>query len=160
MTSIKVLLADPDVDQRSVSIRFLQRLHDIRIVGQAKDGLEAYSRARLTHPDVILTELAMKYMNGFDLTRQIKAHSPSIKIVVLTTREELTYRVFADLCGVDAYICKSHMDQELPTILHLIKRRIPRLDTAFSSRGNRLIAVNNDSIRNERNAETRHRIAP
>ena len=80
------------VDDHSVVRRGLETLlgtfADIEIVGTAADGNEAVQLAAECHPDIILMDLSMPNLDGFEATRQILAANPKIRIVALTSFSE------------------------------------------------------------------------
>ena len=53
---------------------------DIELVGQAKDGLEAFTQAEKLRPDIIFMDIAMPELNGIKATKQIVKSLPDIKI--------------------------------------------------------------------------------
>ena len=57
---------------------------DIEIVGEAADGREAIRLAQALQPDVVLMDLEMPVLDGYEATRQIKAGSPACRVVALT----------------------------------------------------------------------------
>ena len=58
---------------------------DIKVVGEAENGVEAISQVESLQPDVILMDLVMPEMDGVEAIRQIKAHQPAARILVLTS---------------------------------------------------------------------------
>jgi len=78
----------------------------LRIVGVAKDGLEAQAMACSLKPDIILMDINMPHMNGLDATHQIKLEMPQIKVILLTTSMN-EGDVFAALqAGASGYFSK------------------------------------------------------
>jgi DNA-binding NarL/FixJ family response regulator len=91
---ITVLLAD---DQRLLreGLRTLLELHrDLRVVGEAGDGLEAERLVELLRPDVVLMDLRMPRRDGVAAIRRIAARWPQVRVIVLTTYDddELVFR--------------------------------------------------------------------
>jgi DNA-binding NarL/FixJ family response regulator len=99
---IDVLLVD---DQRLLrqGLRTLLELHaDIRVVGEAVDGLEAEQQVELLRPSVVLMDLRMPRRDGVAATAHIHAGFPATHVLVLTTfdDDELVFRSLeAGACG-------------------------------------------------------------
>ncbi len=75
---------------------------DLRVVGEAADGVSAVTQAQLLGPDVVLMDVQMPRMNGIDATRRILATTPAPRVVVLTTfsQDEVVYDALtAGACG-------------------------------------------------------------
>ena len=99
---IEILLVD---DQRLMrdGLRMLLELHpDLRVVGEAGDGLEAETLAEQLRPRVVLMDLRMPRRDGVEATRRITSRRPEIQVLVLTTfdDDELVFRsIRAGACG-------------------------------------------------------------
>ena len=103
---ITVLLVD---DQRLLrdGLRTLLELHpDLRVVGEAGDGLEAEALADRLRPRVILMDLRMPRRDGVEATRRIAARRPETRVLVLTTfdDDELVFRSIE--AGATGYLLK------------------------------------------------------
>ena len=84
MTDIRVLIVD-DVERVRQDLRtFLTLAGNIEIVGEARNGLEAIRLVDTLCPQVVLMDLEMPIMNGFEAARQIKALHPSCRVIALT----------------------------------------------------------------------------
>jgi len=105
------------VDDHSVVRRGLETLlgtfADIEIVGTAADGLKAVQLAAERHPDIILMDLSMPNLDGFDATRQILAANPNIRIVALTSFSEQRKVFDAISAGAIGYLLKDSTPAEL-----------------------------------------------
>ncbi len=84
-TAIRVLVVDDHTIIRRGMKAVLELVPDIRIIGEAANGLEAVRLAEQFHPDVILMDLVMPELDGIEATRRIKASQPDARILVLTT---------------------------------------------------------------------------
>ena len=82
---IAVLLVDDHQMVRAGLATLLAATDDIVVVGQAGDGSEAVGVAAETNPAVVLMDLSMPVLVGVEATRQILAHQPEVKVVVLTS---------------------------------------------------------------------------
>jgi PAS domain S-box-containing protein len=80
----RVLLAD-DHPLFIEGLRNMLALRGIKVVGEARDGIEAHAMARALKPDLILMDINMPRMDGIVATRMIKAEMPRVKVVMLTT---------------------------------------------------------------------------
>jgi DNA-binding NarL/FixJ family response regulator len=102
MTAIRVLLVEVRRDLRAL----LTLSDELEIVGEAVNGLEAVRLAETLKPDVVLMDLEMPVMSGYEATRQIKMQFPSCKVIVLTVHEYESARAEADRSGMDAFLVK------------------------------------------------------
>ena len=109
----KILLVD-DVESVRWDLRTLLTLSgDLEIVGEATNGLEAMRLAESLQPDVVLIDLEMPVMDGFEATRLIKTLCPSCRIVTLTIHDYDEARKRAYRSGVDAFLVKGTPIQEI-----------------------------------------------
>jgi len=101
---VRVLIVD-DMPQVRQDLRLLLQLTgEIEIVGEAADGLEAIRQAEALRPDVVVMDLDMPVMDGFEATRQIKARCPACRVVALTFHGDKAARRKAGQAGVDDFI--------------------------------------------------------
>jgi DNA-binding NarL/FixJ family response regulator len=106
MAAIRVLIVD-DVPQVRQDLRTLLPLvGDIRIVGEAADGTEAVRLAQALQPEVILMDLEMPVLDGYQAARQIKNRCPSRRVIALTIHDHATVRQKASEACVDDFIVK------------------------------------------------------
>ncbi len=106
MTLTRVLIVD-DVAQVRHDLRTVLTLSSgIEIVGEAANGLEAICLTESLKPDVVLMDLEMPIMDGYESAQRIKSHCPSSKVVALTVHDYEAARNKAHQSGVDAFLVK------------------------------------------------------
>lgn len=106
MTARRLVIVD-DVPQVRADLRTLLGLvAGIEVVGEAGNGLEALSQAANLQPDVILMDLEMPQLNGYEATRQIKQHLPACRVIALTVHGYSEAQEQAYRCGADAFVVK------------------------------------------------------
>ena len=82
---IRVLIVDDHTIVRKGLSALLGTRPDIQVVGEASNGHEAVAQSNALRPDVILMDLVMPGLDGIDAIQQIMAHSPDIRILVVTS---------------------------------------------------------------------------
>jgi chemosensory pili system protein ChpA (sensor histidine kinase/response regulator) len=84
-------------------------------VRTAVDGLQAINAIKDYAPHVVLTDLEMPNMNGLDLCAHIRAdrHTHQLPIIMITSRANIKHRELAEKAGVNAYLTKPYMDEEV-----------------------------------------------
>jgi len=109
--AISVLIAEDSAPFRTGLRALLGSADDIRLVGEAEDGLQAVEMAMALQPDVILMDVQMPGLNGIQSTQRIVQGSPHIGIVMLTMFED-DESVFA---GARGYLLKGALRNEVLT---------------------------------------------
>jgi DNA-binding NarL/FixJ family response regulator len=84
----------------------LRLMEDIEVVGEAGNGLEAVQLAEQLSPDVVVMDLEMPGLDGFETTRQIKDRHLAQRVVVLTIHAHDHARERAASAGADAFVDK------------------------------------------------------
>lgn len=83
------------------------------VIGEARDGKEAFQMAMTLNPDLMLMDLSMRGMNGIDASAAIKRRAPGMRIVALTVHQSEEYVREALRAGVDGYVLKDVSFDEL-----------------------------------------------
>jgi chemosensory pili system protein ChpA (sensor histidine kinase/response regulator) len=116
-----VLVVDDSLTVRRVTQRLLVR-EGYRVT-LAKDGLDALERLAEETPQVVLSDIEMPRMDGFDLVRNIRADArwSELPVIMITSRIAQKHRDHATELGVDHYLGKPYSEEDL---LALIARYI------------------------------------
>ncbi len=111
MGKTRILLAD-DHTMVMEGLRKLLESH-FDIVGMASDGRELMAIAPNLHPDVILVDLGMPLLNGFDAGRRLKKLLPNSKLIVLTMNGDYELAAQALREWASGYLLKTSIGSEL-----------------------------------------------
>jgi len=108
-----VLVVDDSITVRRVTQRLLKR-EGFR-VALAADGLQALEQLQQEKPAVVLTDIEMPRMDGFDLVRNIRADAQlrDLPIIMITSRIAQKHREYARELQVDHYLGKPYPEDEL-----------------------------------------------
>ena len=122
-----VLVVDDSLTVRRVTQRLLVR-EGYRVV-TAKDGLDALERLGEERPAVLLSDIEMPRMDGFDLVRNVRADArlAGLPVIMITSRIAQKHRDHAAELGVDHYLGKPYSEEEL---LGLIAMHVTRAAAA------------------------------
>lgn len=119
MVTKRILVVD-DVSAVRAELRTLLPLAgEIEIVGEAANGLEAVCQTAALQPDVVLMDLEMPVMSGYEAAHQIKQQSPACRVIALSVHGYAEAMEKAYRSGVDAFIVKG---APLATLLQEIQK--------------------------------------
>ena len=100
----------------------LEREPDLRVVGEATDGREAFDLAMKTKPDMILMDVDMPKLDGVTATRLIRGCLPDVKVLMLSVHDEDARIVAAVQAGACGYILKDADHAEFLRIIRATYR--------------------------------------
>src|SRR5688572_469857 len=119
---ITVLLADDHTLFREGIKAILRDEPRIELVGEANDGREAVAKAGRLHPDVVLMDIAMPDLSGFEATRRIRKENPKTKILILTMYEEEEVITRCLNAGAAGYVLKDAPRSDLIHAIYTVSR--------------------------------------
>ena len=125
---LRILLVDDSPTFLDAAMHALAADPRIEIVGQAFSGQEGVDLVAQAQPDLVLMDVAMPRMNGFEATRLIKAQPNAPQIVILTSYDLPHYRTAAQTAGADSFISKA----DFGTLM------LPLIDTVIAERNSTL----------------------
>jgi NarL family two-component system response regulator LiaR len=119
---IRVLIVDDyTIVRRGLKV-FLAQTDDIRVIGEADNGLEAIRLSKELDPDIILMDLLMPKLDGIEATRQIIAQQPHMRVLVMTSfvcDEKIFPAIKAGALG---YLLKESQPRELVQSIYKLHR--------------------------------------
>jgi DNA-binding NarL/FixJ family response regulator len=113
MKRITVLLAEDHAIVREGLRSLLELGGDIEVVGEAATGRQAVDLARKLRPTVVVMDIAMPVLNGFEATRQILRTAPATKVLVLSAHSDDEYVEHMAAVGASGYLVKQNSGQVL-----------------------------------------------
>ena len=117
-----VVLVDDHTMFREGVRKIIDKIEDVRISGEAGDGLELLQLLKDSSPDLVILDLSMPNMRGLEAMREIKRICPQTKILVLTMhkKKEFIRQVLED--GADGFLSKDDASSELIRAISTIKQ--------------------------------------
>jgi two-component system response regulator NreC len=111
--TVTVLLADDHPIVRQGMRHLLQAESDLKVVGEATDGLETVQLVEKHRPNVLIVDMMMPGLNGLEVLRQVKKRSPATFSIVLSMQSADAYVVEALKSGASGYVLKDSGPSEL-----------------------------------------------
>src|SRR5262247_1553640 len=106
MTATRVLICDDHTLFSEGVKAILRGESSLEVVGDVRDGRRAIEKVKELHPDVILMDVSMPDLTGFDATRKILEVEPNVKVLILTMHEEEELVARCLEAGASGYILK------------------------------------------------------
>src|SRR5438477_1312992 len=95
----------------------------IEVIGQASDGSEAVKLARTLGPDVVLMDVSMPVLDGFEATREIREESADTHVLMLTGSNSRADVARSREAGASGYVTKDRIASELVAAIVEVSRR-------------------------------------
>jgi DNA-binding NarL/FixJ family response regulator len=105
--SIGILIVDDQADVRRALSGLLRLLPDCFLAAEASDGREALSLAFQLRPDVVLMDINMPEMDGFETTKQLLQLLPNTNVIILTQHDSPQAVDAAKSAGALGFLAKS-----------------------------------------------------
>ncbi|WP_410512437.1 response regulator transcription factor [Paenibacillus sp. BR2-3] len=120
MSKIKIGIAEDQELIRS-SLQIVLNLEpDLEVIHEAGNGEQLLEQFKTEEPDLVLMDLNMPVLNGVETTRRIKQMYPHVKVIVLTTFQEMDNVVEVLRCGAEGYLLKAMNYKELAASIRLV----------------------------------------
>jgi chemosensory pili system protein ChpA (sensor histidine kinase/response regulator) len=116
----RVMVVDDSITVRKVTTRLLKR-HNMEVT-TAKDGVDAVALLQEEHPDVMLLDIEMPRMDGYELARHMRSSEElqDIPIIMITSRSGEKHRKIALSLGVKRYLGKPYQEAELLDTIYAV----------------------------------------
>jgi DNA-binding NarL/FixJ family response regulator len=133
---IAVVVADDQALIRAGLRTLLESAEDVRVVGEAADGLAALDLVRRAAPDVVLMDVRMPGVDGIEATRRIVADEAlgGVRVIMLTTFEMDEYIVEALRAGTSGFLLKDATPEEILAAVRVVAAGEASLDPRVTRR--------------------------
>ncbi|GGG70534.1 response regulator [Edaphobacter dinghuensis] len=131
---IRILVVDDHHVVRQGLVALLNIMPEIKVVGEASDGLEAIELYRSLRPDITLMDLQLPKMTGVEAIQKIREGDPNARFVVLTTfdGDEDIFRALQ--AGAKAYLLKGMTLEELLSTIQAVHSGKTRISPAIAEK--------------------------
>jgi len=116
----RILIADDHGVLRAGLHALLNAEPDMEVVAEAADGEEAFRLADQLRPDIVLMDISMGEVSGIEVTKQLIAAFPSLRVLVLTVYEDKELLHEAIRVGASGYVLKRAAKSELINAIHVV----------------------------------------
>jgi DNA-binding NarL/FixJ family response regulator len=104
---MRILIADDSLVIQNRLVKMVSRIHNAKVVGLAKDGVETITSIQKLKPDLVILDLRMPKVNGFDVIRNIKKNNLSTTVLVLTSFATSSHKELCKQLGVEYFFDKT-----------------------------------------------------
>ena len=112
----------------------VESLENFHVSGYAVNGLEALEMIKQLKPDIVLSDLSMPGLNGFEIISQARENNSSLKFIILTSYSDDKYVRKALKLGVEGYILKENSSDDLFKALDTVSRGLKYMTPKIMTR--------------------------
>jgi DNA-binding NarL/FixJ family response regulator len=110
---LRILVADDHEAVRKGVCAILGSRKDVEVCGEAENGKEAIEKAHEFKPDLIILDITMPVLSGFEAAREIRKNLPHVPILILSMHESNQLIEEAKKIGVQGYVTKTQVGSTL-----------------------------------------------
>lgn len=135
----KILMADDDNNLREAVSIILQRA-GFEVIS-ASDGAQAVDRFQSEHPDVVILDVMMPWMDGYEACERIRAVDSKVPVLMLTAKGDIVDKKIGFRAGADDYMVKPFNDEELVLRIEALLRRRDRSEGVAPSAVGQVVTI-------------------
>ena len=121
MSGLSVLIVDDHAGFRAIARELLSK-HGFAVVGEAADGDDGIRAAADLRPAVVVLDIRLPDLDGFEVTRRLLAHPPAPAVILVSTRDAADYGRRITTSGALGFIPKSHLSGD--TLSAILRRHL------------------------------------
>jgi DNA-binding NarL/FixJ family response regulator len=122
MKPYRILLAEDHILFRQLIKKSLEAIPDIKVIGEADDGIRLIESLKILKPHMIILDIGMPGLSGIEAAKIIKQDYPEIKILILTMYKSKDHLKHALYAKVDGYLLKENAFSDLITAIEVIRK--------------------------------------
>lgn len=119
---IRIVLADDHKMFRKGLTSILSCFENMDVIAEAENGAEALRLVEQQRPDVLLLDLNMPLLNGFEVLEELKKRSIQVKVIVISMHEDDEHIIQALTAGAHGYLCKNADPEEIENAINSISK--------------------------------------
>ena len=119
---IKIFIVDDQYIIREGVKTLLSKINSIEIIGEAEDGESALQKIGDLQPDIVLLDINLPDIDGFNVAEKINYRFSHVKIIILSSNEEQSYVKKAISLGVKGYLSKNASSEEIEQTIELVHK--------------------------------------
>jgi len=146
---IKIIIADDHPIVRKGIKQLIDETPDLTVVDEARDGREVLEKIFKQPIDVLLLDISLPVISGFEIIKEIKNKQPQFKILVLSMHPEEQYAVRVLKAGASGYLTKESAPDELINALRKVARGGKYITTSLAEKLAFDLEKDNDQPRHE-----------
>ena len=139
MGTYRIVIADDHRLLRQGIKRIIESETDWQVIGEAGDGLQLLRLLKTVTPDMVLLDISMPNLRGFEAAREIRKSHPEVKILILSMHREEEYLYHAFSSGASGYLLKEDTDRELMTAIEAVRGGEVYISPLLRDRVNRVL---------------------
>ncbi|MCK8059967.1 MULTISPECIES: response regulator transcription factor [unclassified Fusibacter] len=128
---IRVVLADDHELIRQGLKRIIELDTDIRVVGEAVNGIEALALVKTLSPDLLIVDMNMPQMTGIQVLEELRKQDKASKVIILTIEDDREFIKKCMFLGADGYILKDSAGTEVVRAIEQVVQGDKYLDQAL-----------------------------
>ena len=117
-----ILLVDDYVPVRRMIKEIIEANPEMQVIGELNDGREVLKFLQKSPPNMILMDISMPNLGGFEATRKVKEGHPEVKVLILTIHKYIEYAQQALSLGAEGYLLKEEVDDELLPAISCLRK--------------------------------------
>ena len=117
---LRIVLADDHPVVRTGIRAELEKMPDVKVVGEASDGREAIELIKQHQPNVVFMDISMRGLNGLEATGRISKEFPQVRVIILSVHQSEEYFWQAIKSGAAGYLLKKAATAELAAALRRV----------------------------------------
>ena len=121
--TIKIFIADDHRILREGLRSLIEKMSDVRVVGDAGNGREAVRLVTERRPDVVIMDVNMPHLNGIEATRLLLKELPAVKVIGLSMYSDKRFVAGMLRAGASGYLLKASAFEELATAVQTVMAR-------------------------------------
>jgi DNA-binding NarL/FixJ family response regulator len=119
---MKILIADDHAAMKQFIKKALATEYPLSLIEDVKDGQELVTRVLSAQWDLVISDISMPVMTGLEALEEIRRHSASLPVIILSSHTEEKYIQYAIKAGASAYVHKHRIHEDLTRTIRRVMR--------------------------------------